>query len=294
MIFRQFSQFHHIASRHPIAGKRLLYTYGQFVRWQIASRLMPQTAIAMDWYGGIRLWLKRGLSAATAQWYFRLSDYEEMKFILDFLRKDDLFVDVGANIGTFTLLASGITKAQTIAIEPNLEAHDWLKKNIALNELETFVETHRLAVGAKTGFTMLTNKAGQQNHIIEPNQANQVAHETIMIETLDNLLKGRTPQLMKIDVEGYEQAVLEGATKTLQNVALQAIIIETIGLAKRFGYTESGVDKILRGYGFKPFEYIPQKNKLKSIDTYADRNTIYIRENSFDKTRLVPQLPFND
>jgi FkbM family methyltransferase len=290
MIFKQLRQFHRIARKHPIAGKRLLETYGRFLSWQIASRLMPHVSMAMDWRYGLRLWLHRSLSAATAQWYFGLSEYEEMNFVLDFLKKDDLFVDVGANVGTFSLLAAGIAEAQTIAIEPSGNAFEWLEKNKQLNNLDDRIETHRVALGSQSGSALLSFESGQQNHILATNET--ATHEGILIKTLDEILRGRRPILLKIDVEGYEQAVLEGATETLQNPDLQAIIIETMGHSARYGFSETKVDQILRGYGFTPHSYLPDARTMKSLPTFTNHNTIYIRENSFEKKRLELVLPF--
>ena len=56
---------------------------------------------------------------ATGNIYAGLHEFADMAFTLHFLRPDDLFLDVGANIGSYTLLASGVCKARTISFEPD-------------------------------------------------------------------------------------------------------------------------------------------------------------------------------
>ena len=59
-----------------------------------------------------------GMAGATGNIYVGLREFEDMAFLLHLLRPDDLFVDVGANIGSFTVLASGAVGARSLAIEP--------------------------------------------------------------------------------------------------------------------------------------------------------------------------------
>ena len=71
-----------------------------------------------------------------------------MMFLLHFLKSDDLFLDIGANVGTYTVLASGVCKAKTWAFEPDPETVLSLKRNIEINNLQELVTVHELALGA--------------------------------------------------------------------------------------------------------------------------------------------------
>jgi hypothetical protein len=64
----------------------------------------------------------KGLTGATGNWYCGLDAFEDMAFLLHFMREEDLFVDVGANIGSYTILAGNEVGAETIEIEPITDA----------------------------------------------------------------------------------------------------------------------------------------------------------------------------
>jgi len=79
---------------------------GRVIRWQLASRLMPGP-ITLPYVNGTYLFATRGMTGATGNWYCGLHEYEDMSFVLHTLKPGDLFVDVGANIGSYSILAAG-------------------------------------------------------------------------------------------------------------------------------------------------------------------------------------------
>ena len=66
----------------------------------------------------------------------RLCEFEEMAFVMHFLRPGELFVDVGANVGAFTVLAAGVAGAAVRAFEPNPGTFEMLERNVRLNGLQ--------------------------------------------------------------------------------------------------------------------------------------------------------------
>ena len=71
------------------------------------------------WIGGQRLSIRRGMRGATGNIYVGLHEFADMMLTLNFLREGDLFLDIGANVGSYTVLASGICRAVTWAFEPD-------------------------------------------------------------------------------------------------------------------------------------------------------------------------------
>jgi FkbM family methyltransferase len=67
------------------------------------------------------------------------------------LREGDLFLDIGSNIGSYTILASGVRRATTWAFEPDPETVGALKRNVTLNDLDSRVVVHELALGDTNG-----------------------------------------------------------------------------------------------------------------------------------------------
>jgi hypothetical protein len=82
--------------------------------------------------------------------------------------------------------------------------------------------------------------------------------------SLDELLAGDQPVLLKIDVEGYEHAVLQGAQNTLSSSTLQGVIVEANGSERRYGYADQDVFNLLERHGFKQCRYDPFNRALKA------------------------------
>ena len=245
LLFKELKSIYKIISRHPLTSHQKGKAFSRFLKWQIAKRLMPYPMI-YPFVNDIKIIMDKGLTSATAQYYMGLSEFEEMSFILHFLQKDDLFVDVGANVGCFTLLASGIKAANTIAIEPIPENFQYLRNNLIINGLENKVEALRIGLGDKQGFLNFTQNVSQNNHVANENDIDII---NIEINTLDAVLSNKKPILLKIDVEGFEKAVIDGASHTLKQESLEAIIIELVGLGSRYGFSESDIQIILSEHG---------------------------------------------
>ena len=288
MIFTELKNIYGIISRHPIAGKQKTKSIFRFLKWQIARRLMPYPFV-YPFVGEMKLILQQGLTSATAQYYMGLSEFEEMSFVLHFIEKEDLFVDVGANVGCFTLLASGVKKANTIAIEPLPSTFQHLCNNLIINKLEENVEVLNIGVGAKEGSLEFTHDNSQNNHVATKNDCNTVS---VQIKTLDNVLKDRNPTMLKIDVEGFERAVIDGSSETLKKESLRVVLIELVGLGARYGYDELEIQEILMSHGFKKYDYNPYKRELTETRNLGYHNTFYIRDVNFIQKRLMEAAEF--
>src|SRR3569832_172353 len=90
------------------------------------------------------------MTGATLNWYCGLHEPAEMGFALHILRPDDLFVDVGSNIGSYTILAGGAVKASVISVEPIPSTFQHLQKNIRLNGLDR-IEAHCCGLSSTEG-----------------------------------------------------------------------------------------------------------------------------------------------
>jgi FkbM family methyltransferase len=210
---------------------------------------------------------------------YGLGEYEGMAFAVHALRPDDLFCDVGANAGVYTILAAGTVGARAIAIEPISDTFDLLMQNVYANALSDRVDAHRNGVGRTGGQLRFTSKLWSFNHVAAPGEPDTVDVE---VRTLDDILAGRTPTLLKIDVEGFEAEVLAGAPRALSDAGLKAIIIEVADEHLR-RYETSGLElsDTLGDAGFKgPFWYDPEQRKLGPAGEPRERryNQIFVRD----------------
>lgn len=267
---------------HPYNADQKWKAIIRFFKWQVNCRINLYPII-YNFTENSRILVKKGLTGATGNMYSGLMEYNDMGFLLHFLRPEDLFLDVGANIGSLTVLASGEIKARSISFEPVPSTFKELVDNIALNQMIDRVTALNIGLGSAPGIIKFTRSRGTMNHV-----ATDKDNDTIDVDivTLDSIVGDQNPTLLKIDVEGFETEVLRGAEKTLIKPSLKAIIIELNGLGTRYGYDESKIHEKLISLKYKAFSYDPQNRQLTEVGTYGRANTIYLSDLPFVKERV--------
>jgi len=274
---------------HPLARKRPLAAWGRFLAWQVASRI-DRGVHVRPFVSGTRLAIRHGMHAATANIYVGLMEFAEMGFALHMLRDGDLFVDVGANVGTYCVIASGACGARSLAIEPNPASLAALERNIALNGLEARVRIAPMAAGARAGRVAVTTSLDSLNHVAGADET--VATLDVPVDRLDHLVGDDVPILVKIDVEGFESEVLAGAERLLGDRRLEALIIELNGSGARYGFSDAAVHDRLVGFGFAPCLYDPLTRRLSPAPSFGSHNTIYVRDIASVARRVSTAAPF--
>lgn len=269
--------------QHPLLRGRPWLGFARFAWWQVRSRLQPGRH-RYAWVGGAKLWLQRGWGGLTGNYYAGLHEFEDMAFLLHLLRPTDRFVDVGANMGSYTVLARRVCGAGTVSYEPVPSTFERLQDNLRLNDASD--ERSRLvqaAVGSAPGTLKMSLGQDAMNHVVPADEA--VAVE-VPVVTLDEDLFA-TPLLLKVDVEGFETEVFRGAQRHLANPALRAVIVELNGLGRRYGYDEVAVHDALCAAGFAPYAYEPFARRLRPLSAPGPHNTIYCRDLPFVEARLA-------
>ena len=274
-------------SRHPLNRGRKLKALARFAAWQIGSRLVPGPVV-FEWVRGAKFLVRAGERGLTGNVHTGLHEFGEMAFLLHLLRADDLFVDVGANAGSYTILACAAVGARGYAFEPGPDAYRRLTENVRLNRIEDRVTCLEMCLGAEPGTVLLTDDLDSANHALAPGEPG-ARTVTAAVSTLDAVLDGERPALVKIDVEGYEAAVLEGARRTLDEPTLLAAIIELNGSGERYGFDESQVVATMFGHGFTACSYDPFTRSLARLSGRdpASDNTLFVRDVPLVAERLT-------
>lgn len=271
---------------HPLGKKNPAKSLIRFVLWQIQSRLQPSKFIVKHFLHGINFYARKGLSGITGNIYTGLHEFNDMAFLLHFLRPEDVFFDIGANAGSYTLLASGVCKAKTFAIEASADTAEITQKNITLNKLQNCVTLIYAAAGANAGKLNFSKNEDATNHVVTAEELQNTITETVSVIKIDDLTAENQPALIKIDVEGFETEVLKGMAETLELPSLKAIIIELNGSGIRYGFKDEVIDNQLRNHGFEPYQYDAFERNLTLLNNYGNDNTIYCRDMDFIKNRL--------
>lgn len=199
--------------------------------------VLPHTSLAWELhrlkdFWGTKVWTKT--STTTTPLGFKLTsgyhpayalmrngqfEVEETEVILNFLNRVVVFVDIGANLGYYTCLALQNNK-HVIAFEPQQQNLDCLYKNIQINNWQHNAEVIPVALSNKPGLLTLYGASGPSASLIK-NWAGYSSsfNKIVAVNTLDNILNERYRNdkiFIKIDVEGAEYSVLEGALNTLK------------------------------------------------------------------------------
>lgn len=258
---------------HPVTRDAPALAWARWLFWQIRSRIGRE--VVVEWIEGQRLAVRRGMTGATGNIYTGLHEFDGMMLPLHFLRTGDLFLDVGANIGSFTVLASGVAGATTWAFEPDPDTASALLRNVELNGLADRVTIHQMALGDYDGTISFTSGQDTTNQVATSEDANV---QTVLHRRLDALIGSHAPIMMKVDVEGHEDAFILGAAQTVKRESLKVIELESFS---------DDTLAFLTGCGFDQVSYDPISRTLVSQQIGGlNSNVIFVRDRAFVSARL--------
>lgn len=260
---------------HPLNRHAKWRAIRDFCVAQVAVRLIPGD-VCVSFPNQTRLLISPRMKGAAHFISPGLCEFDEMCFVTHFLRPGELFADVGANVGAFTVLASGVVGARTIAFEPIPRTFSYLACNVRLNELCGRVTAVNAALGGQSGRLRLTENLGTENHVCP--EGSDSGGVEVEVTTLDKAFAGTAPVLMKVDVEGFETEVFAGAGQTLANPALEAMIVERGDMAGRYGYDEDSLHRRIQALAFIPCAYSAMERRLTKVSADARGNIIYVRD----------------
>ena len=216
------------------------------------------------WPGGY-IFLRRDLMAYVprpvdaAAGYLLLKPYRPNAFVEILCKAGDTVIDVGANLGSWTLgaaLAVG-PAGRVIAVEPVPHVAEGLARSVEINRFR-WVTVLRNACSDRIGEIAFSverdNTVGSRSGLMPSDEKRTFQHITVPAVTLDSVVAAQQlsrVDVIKIDVEGFEEAVLKGATETLGRFN-PVLFIETghespaqraevASLCRRFGYRIVGV-----------------------------------------------------
>lgn len=181
--------------------------------------------LAITWYNNIKLAISTDSEISRCVYIEGVYEPNQFYFLSKFLKKGMVFIDVGANVGLYSLFASRLVgkTGQVVAIEPSRREFNRFKQNLMLNKISN-IKALRIALDE-------SNSIKKFNVAVSPydghNSFGPFGYETTKIDhtedvvtkTLDKLIqetKIKQIDAIKIDVEGAELSVLKGGLRTLK------------------------------------------------------------------------------
>lgn len=268
---------------HPLASKNRFHAYLNFFGWQFGQIINPRL-VKKRFIKNSVLVIKKGMVGATGNIYTGLVEFEEMAFLLHTLKDEDVFADVGANVGAYTVLASKVCGSKSFCFEPIKLTFDSLCRNLKANNIEHLVSAFQNGVSDNNESVLFTTDKDSMNRVAVGKIESPT--ELIPLVRLDDALEGHYPQLIKVDVEGFEYNVLKGSQKILASGVLKAIIIELNGSGERYGFPDEKIHKLLTENSFEPYNYEPFTRKLNRSNAINGNNRIYIKDINWANNRI--------
>jgi FkbM family methyltransferase len=271
-----FTQLYIPLIKHPLNFKNKFKALLNFVKWQVRLRLVNPCEIVVSFTSKSKFIVKKGRTGLTGNLYCGLHEFEDMMFLLHFLRSEDHFFDIGANVGSYSILANSHVGAKTISFEPLPATVELLKNNKAINDSNESWKIEQLAIGDKENSLWFTSDRDTMNQIVEESyQGNKIKVDVISLDQYCNEHE-IVPSLIKVDAEGFDENVIVGGENTLTNELVKALIIES----------DTEIVKIkLSNAGFEPYTYEPFSRKL-SKGYNSGTNQIYIKDLELIQDRI--------
>lgn len=263
--------------RHPL---RVL---ARFAHLQLRRRLSP-VPFSFRTVTGTRAFVdSRGdFGGITPLYYFDLPNLQETAFACHCLRGGDVFWDIGANQGFWSLLLAG-RGIECHAFEPTpvTFANQVRQFSMQQSSHRDRLRGHNIGFSSRGGKMRFTVDRGLSNFLLKDEDLYPGEATEVDVTTIDAFCEQvRPPNLIKIDVEGWTSQVLEGASATLQRPDLRGLVIETFRFADGAKPEVRAIEDLLAGFGFRPFRYDPSRRSLHPLLRFTEggADTIYARD----------------
>ena len=235
--------------RNPSNRGHRIERWVTVVRYESNALLGRPTWVSFA--NGAYVRVTKGGNSSSRAAFARLPDWPEMAVWQHWLRPGDLFLDVGANVGLYSLVAHE-AGATVVAAEPADDMADALEANLRKNAFERVV-VRRAAIMVHVGYVGLAGPDANRRRVVSGPAELQVS-----ATTLEELAGGVHPRGLKIDVEGHELSVVQGGATVLGEGGVDLIQLEWNSASiEATGETRTPLAGRLRDLGFLLFEKEP-------------------------------------
>lgn len=211
-----------------------LFSKANLANVNLIERFRPISNIETI-FGNLKFSCPNNMTLWRAKTFFT-KEPDTIEWINNF-QPEDIFYDIGANVGTYSVYAA-VRGVKVISFEPESQNYAILNKNIYLNSVQEKIDALNIAISEESSigylyineFTIggaLNNFGDNLNYKRE--RFSPEFKQAVASYRLDDLIESKkfpVPNHIKIDVDGLEASVINGALKVLDNPALKSILVE--------------------------------------------------------------------
>lgn len=252
--------------RHPANTNCKARSVVRFMAWQLRKRVLRHR-MDIDYHGARLICYPDSHSTSAAVYFNGLPDYPEMRFMQDYLRKGDGFLDLGANMGLYSILARRCVgdTGSVDAFEPIQSTADRLAEQIALNDFDNVFIHQLVACDRNDVVTFGLADSDSLMHLQRDNETSSAQAWQLQGVRLDDWVGDRRFAMAKMDIEGSEPVVLAGAPGMLAEANPPVWLTEIAGYSKLYGVPTHEFIAEAGAKGFEPAIYDPETRELNVV-----------------------------
>lgn len=265
-----------------IAGFRKLAHFTP--KWLI---LPPSKMGVIELQDEIKLWIDPVNDDGVERSLYYTGSYEAgtLEFIKNNLKKGNCFVDIGANIGLMSIVASKVvgSEGKIYSFEPHPNTVKILRFNVNLNSIKN-IEIIEKGVGSKSGEAKIydrwdVNRGGAS---LLSSSSKQESYD-IHIVSLDEVFENIDVNMIKIDIEGFELEALKGAVKILSAENPPILIVECTQETEHQDYSREELYSWLKNTNsrFKFYKLKGSKSRKSKLIEITDKSELPTHDNLF-------------
>jgi FkbM family methyltransferase len=236
-------------------------------RWW--SYLRMKEPFIIDWFYGLKLKIHPGNEVCRAIFVRGIYDPNSVVVANYMLTTGCVFVDVGANMGDFSLLASqAVGKSGRIyAIEPSSRDFDRLVENVRINSLQDVIVPRKLALLDRSGVVKLSIACEERSYIntvggeFAFKGVEKINTEEVVAQTIDEFVENEDIDkidVLKIDIEGGEFRALKGAKNTIGKHRPSIMLGLNREALKSCGATVKELQEVLDGFNYRIYRIVEE------------------------------------
>lgn len=233
---------------HPANRSRRLRALVKAARFQARGRVLGKPTLVTIGERS-RMWAELNRRESSTVAYANLPYWKPMQAWRALLRPGDLFIDVGAYVGVYTLWAAELGAA-VIAVEPDSNNRRRLEANIALNAYDVTVLGVALARRPGT-MRFVPGRDNLSQLLFDHSVGPGVATCEVPVDTLDGVIGNRYVAGVKINAGGSEHLVLEGARRALGERRIGVVQLAHWGAVELLGEDGTSVAELLASFGYQ-------------------------------------------